>query len=91
MFIGDAAQLESIRTGRSFDYLDAVLNQGYQNSHQISANGGSESTQYNVSVGYFKEDGIIDQMDFERITGRVNLDHRINDTFKFGISMLLSN
>ena len=91
VFLGDAAQLESIRTGRSFDYLDAVLNQGYQNSHQISANGGSESTQYNVSVGYFKEDGIIDQMDFERITGRVNLDHRINDTFKFGISMLLSN
>ena len=91
VFLRDAAQLESIRTGSSFNYLDAVLNQGYQNSHQISANGGSESTQYNVSVGYFKEDGIIDQMDFERITGRVNLDHRINDTFKFGISMLLSN
>jgi TonB-linked SusC/RagA family outer membrane protein len=91
VFLGDAAQLESIRTGRSFDYLDAVLNQGFQNSHQLSANGGSEDTQYNVSLGYFKEDGIIDQMDFERVTGRLNLDHRINDTFKFGISMLLSN
>ena len=91
VFLGDAAQLESIRTGRSFDYLDAVLNQGYQNSHQLSANGGSENTQYNVSLGYFKEDGIIDLMDFERVTGRLNLDHRINDTFKFGISMLLSN
>jgi TonB-linked SusC/RagA family outer membrane protein len=91
VFLGDAAQLESIRTGRSFDYLDAVLNQGYQNSHQLSANGGSENTQYNVSLGYFKEDGIIDLMDFERITGRLNLDHRINDRFKFGISMLLSN
>ncbi|MBT6160325.1 MAG: SusC/RagA family TonB-linked outer membrane protein, partial [Flavobacteriaceae bacterium] len=84
VFLGDAAQLESIRTGRSFDYLDAVLNQGFQNSHQLSANGGSEDTQYNVSLGYFKEDGIIDQMDFERVTGRLNLDHRINDTFKFG-------
>lgn len=91
VFVGDEAQLENIRLGKDFDYLDAVLKQGSQNSHQISANGGSENTQYNVSLGYFKEDGIIDLMDFERITGRVNLDHRINDTFKFGISMLLSN
>lgn len=90
-FDGDPIQLEAIATGRSFDFLDAVLKQGFQNSHQISANGGSENTQYNVSLGYFKEDGIIDLMDFERITGRINLDHRINDTFKFGISMLLSN
>jgi len=90
-FVGDPIQLEAIRTGRSFDFLDAVLKQGFQNSHQVSANGGSENTQYNVSVGYFKEDGIIDLMDYERITGRVNLDHRINDTFKFGISMLLSD
>ncbi len=91
VFDGDATVIQSIQSGRSFDYLDAVLNQGFQNSHQISANGGSEDTQYNVSLGYFKEDGIIDLMDFERITGRINLDHRINDTFKFGISMLLSN
>jgi len=91
VFDGDATVIQSVQSGRSFDYLDAVLNQGFQNSHQISANGGSESTQYNVSLGYFKEDGIIDLMDFERITGRINLDHRINDTFKFGISMLLSN
>ena len=90
-FDGDPIQLEAIAQGRSFDFLDAVLKQGFQNSHQISANGGSEDTQYNVSLGYFKEDGIIDLMDFERITGRLNLDHRINDRFKFGISLLLSN
>ena len=91
VFDGDATVLESVQIGRSFDYLDAVLNRGFQNSHQISANGGSLNTQYNVSLGYFKEDGIIDLMDFERITGRLNLDHRINDTFKFGVSMLLNN
>ena len=91
VFDGDATVIESVQSGRSFDYLEAVLGKGFQNSHQITANGGSENTQYNVSLGYFKEDGIIDLMDFERITGRINLDHRINDTFKFGISMLLSN
>ena len=88
---GTGVELESIRLGRSFDFLDAVLKQGFQNSHQVSASGGSENTQYNVSLGYFKEDGIIDLMDYERITFRTNLDQRINDTFKFGISMLVSD
>lgn len=30
-------------------------------------------------------------MDLERVTGRVNLDSRINNTFKFGVSFLFSH
>ena len=54
-------------------------------------NGGSENTQFNVSLGYFDEQGIISNMDFRRITGRVNLDHKINNIFKTGISFLATN
>lgn len=87
----DPLELESLALGRSTDYLDLVLNNGWQTNHQVSVSGGSEKTNFNTSVGYFNEQGIISNMDFERFTGRVNLDHKISDVFKVGISFTISH
>ncbi|SHE61524.1 TonB-linked outer membrane protein, SusC/RagA family [Arenibacter palladensis] len=87
----DPVELKSIEEGRSTDWLDLVLNNGWQTNHQLGVSGGSENTTFNASLGYFNEQGIISNMDFERFTGRINLDHRINDIFKVGISFSISN
>lgn len=87
----DPIELESLALGRSTDYLDLVLNDGWQTNHQVSVSGGSEKTNFNTSVGYFNEQGIISNMDFERFTGRLNLDHKINDIFKIGLSFTVSH
>ncbi|MDT7829428.1 TonB-dependent receptor [Pricia sp. S334] len=87
----DPIELESLAQGRSTDYLDLVLNNGYQTNHQVSVSGGSEKTNFNTSVGYFNEQGIIKTMDFERFTGRLNLDHKISDVFKVGMSFTVSH
>lgn len=87
----DPIELESLALGRSTDYLDLVLDNGWQTNHQVSVSGGSEKTTFNTSVGYFNEQGIISNMDFERFTGRINLDHRINDMFKVGMSFTVSH
>ncbi len=87
----DPIELESIELGRSTDYQDLIFDNGYQTNHQLGLRGGDAKTQFNVSLGYFDEQGIISNMDYRRVTGRVNLDHRINDVFKVGISTLLSN
>lgn len=89
----DAVEQESLSRNpvRGTDYQDLVLGNGYQTNHQLSVNGGSEKTQFNVSLGYFKEQGIIESMDFERITGRINIDHKISKVFKIGMSTLTSN
>ena len=90
VFDGEQALVDNYNAKKSFDYLDAVLSQGFQSSHQISANGGSEKTRFNASVGYFKEDGVVPSMDFTRFNARLNLDNKINDTFKFGFSLTLT-
>ncbi|WKN31541.1 TonB-dependent receptor [Porifericola rhodea] len=87
----DPIELESIALGRSTDYQDLVFDNGWQTNHQLGVRGGDKKTQFNVSLGYFDEQGIISNMDYRRITGRINLDHKINDVFKVGISTLLSN
>jgi TonB-linked SusC/RagA family outer membrane protein len=91
VFDGEQALVDNFKAGKSTNYLDEVLQQGFQTNHQISANGGSEDTRFNVSLGYFNEEGVVPGMDYERFTGRLNLDSRINDNFKFGFSMTLSN
>jgi TonB-linked SusC/RagA family outer membrane protein len=90
LFDGEQALVDNYTAGKDFRYLDAVLQKGSQQSHQISARGGTEKTAYNASIGYFSEEGIVPGMDYERINARLNLDHTINDMFKFGMSTTLT-
>lgn len=87
----DAVEVESIALGRTTDYQDLIFGSGWKTNHQVAINGGSESTQFNFSLGYFDEQGFISNMDFKRLTGRINLDHKISDVFKTGISFLATN
>lgn len=87
----DPVEMKSVQEGTSTDWQDLVIGQGSQTNHQISVNGGSEKTQFNVSLGYFKEEGLVKTMGFEKLTSRVNLDHQINNTFKVGTSTLYSH
>ncbi len=87
----DPVELESIALGRSTDYQDLILGTGARTNHQMSLSGGSEKTQFNISLGYYNDEGIIKNMDYRRITSRINIDHRINNTFKAGISASLSH
>ncbi|MBX2817788.1 MAG: TonB-dependent receptor [Saprospiraceae bacterium] len=87
----DVDHLQGIEAGQDVDWIDQILGTGTQTQHQLGVRGGTAKTQFNMSVGLFNEDGAIDNMDFQRITGRINLDHKINDVFSAGVSFLLSN
>lgn len=86
----DPIELESLSLGRSTNWLDEVVGNGWQTNHQIGISGGSENTTFSSSIGYFKEQGIISNQDFERFSGRLAVDHKINDVFKVGASFLVS-
>ncbi|MCC5937088.1 MAG: TonB-dependent receptor [Lunatimonas sp.] len=87
----DPVELESLALGRSTDWLDLILKTGYQTNHQFSVNGGNQNTQFNISLGYFDEEGIVDNMDYQRVTARINLDHKISKIFKVGTSFTASS
>jgi len=89
--IFDAWALESLRLGRSIDWQDLVFGRGYQQMHQISVLGGTSSTRYNVSGTIDEHLSPVQNNDFRRITGRINLDHTISDRVRFGISSHVSN
>lgn len=86
----DPVELNSATNGLSTDWQDLIYHNGAQMNHQLSVTGGNDKTQFNLSLGYYDEEGIVDGIDFRRVTSRINVDHTINKTFKVGTSTLFS-
>lgn len=86
----DPVELNSATNGLSTDWQDLIYHNGSQTNHQISVAGGNDKTQFNISLGYFDEDGIVDGIDFRKITSRINVDHTIGKIFRVGTSTLFS-
>ncbi len=78
------------KIGEGTDWQKAIFQQAPMQSYQLSALGGSENTQFSISGGYFKQEGVIINSDFERYSFRTNLDQKISNRFKVGSSVSLS-
>jgi len=59
-------------------------------SYQLSFSGGDDKTKYNISGGYFTQDGIIVNSDFKRYSFRANLDRDLNSRLTVGNSITYS-
>lgn len=73
--------------GEGIDWQDELFRNGIGHSHQVSASGGSDKTQYNISLGYTGQEGIMPSSDYKRINGRVNLESQAKDWMKVGMNV----
>lgn len=83
-----AAETAALNAGISTDWQDLIYKKGYFSSHNISANGGTEKTQFSMGLTYFKESGIIPNQDFERFSIRGTVDNQVNDRIKLGLNTI---
>ncbi|MBX2963348.1 MAG: TonB-dependent receptor [Cyclobacteriaceae bacterium] len=76
--------------GPGTNWQDAIFQVAPMQSHTITATGGNDGTQYMISGGYFAQEGIVIGSKFDRFNLRVNLDSRVKERVKMGVSMALS-
>ena len=69
------------------DWLDVCTRTALVQDHNFQFRGGSDKTKVLTSLGYFKQEGVLKNTDFNRISGRVNVDQTINDYIKAGATM----
>jgi hypothetical protein len=74
----------------STNWQDAVLRTGASQNHQLSISGGDEKTRYLISGNYTKQDGILINTNFERYSGRVNIDRDVVKNLKVGVNANVS-
>ncbi len=83
----------------TFNNVDAVPNTDWQDlvfgtapmyNIQLSATGSSKTVQYYISGGYFKQGGIVDKSNYERITLKINSIYNFSRFVKFGNNITLA-
>ena len=76
--------------GEGTDWFDEITRNGYVHQQNVSVSGGNESTKYLVSFNYFDQQGVMKNSDLTRYTGRFNLDQKISDHVKWGMTVTSS-
>jgi TonB-dependent starch-binding outer membrane protein SusC len=76
--------------GEGTNWLNEIFRRAAIQSVNLTATGGSEKSQFSLSAGYFKQDGIIYNTDFERFNVRFNGDIKASNKIKIGNSLSLN-
>lgn len=65
---------------------DEMFNNGTRQEYNVSISGGNETTSNFLSIGYINDEGYSVNSDFERLSARLNVDHKINEWLKVGVN-----
>ncbi len=72
------------------NHLDAIFRTGIILNHSISVSGGTDDMTYMVSGNMFEQEGIILGSSYERYTGRLSLNSKLNDRIRLGTNLNMS-
>jgi TonB-linked SusC/RagA family outer membrane protein len=78
----------SILPGYSdLDWQKELMRTGSRKNYDVSYQGGNETTDYYVSMSYLDEIGYTIMSDYERFSGRINVNTQPKDWFKTGLNI----
>lgn len=69
------------------NWYNETFHTGFRQEYNVSASGAAGRFNYYAGVGYLKDGGIINNSDYERYTGRINLEYNAKDWIKLVTSM----
>ena len=87
--LDDGTETYSIYQDKSYtDWGDLLIKNSSSQNYDLSVAGGSENTNFNISLGALYDNGLMKQDNLSRYNGKINIDHKINKMFKVGGSIL---
>ncbi len=92
-FMNDAIIPSVSSSGYNTDWLDEIFESAPMQKHHISFTGGNEMTSFVSSLSYYDQDGILggDKANYKRLSGRLNVDHKVNNWLKVGSKVSYAN
>src|SRR5690625_5786449 len=79
------------RTGKAnFDWQDQAFQAGGSNVVELTAQGDDQNTRFFISGAIDDQNGIIVGNRYQRISGRANVDHDVNDRLNVGARLSLA-
>jgi TonB-linked SusC/RagA family outer membrane protein len=87
--LSDADAVEA-QYGKGTNWLNEIFRRAAMQSVNLTASGGSDKAQYSFSAGYFQQDGIVYNTNFERFNLRFNGDIKVNSRIKVGNTLAVN-
>lgn len=78
----ELARLRSVGT----NWNDIMFRVGKTLSNEVNFSGGSAKTKFYIAFQNYYQEGLSDRSDINRYTGRLNLNHKISDKVKIGLT-----
>jgi len=72
------------------NWLDAITRTGKRQNYDINYQGATEKADYYASIGYLNETGYILNSDYERFSGRANVNFQATNWLKTGFKLSVS-
>ncbi len=72
--------------GNDTNWQDLFYQTGVSHNHNLTVSGGSNTGTYSFGGSYIHDEGVIPSQAFDRVTLRANLEQKIGNYFKFGLS-----
>ncbi|SHI32096.1 SusC/RagA family TonB-linked outer membrane protein [Algibacter luteus] len=69
------------------DWQDLLYRTGSTQNHQFSFSGGSDNVNFYTSATYFKQEGVVINSEFERISFLSNVDAQVTEKLKLGMNL----
>ena len=76
--------------GQGTDWLDLLMRNGEIHEHNVSISGGNKNTKIYTAFNLFDNKGVLENSDFRRYTGRLNVDQRLGSRVNLGINLTAS-
>ncbi|MFT5385543.1 MAG: TonB-dependent SusC/RagA subfamily outer membrane receptor, partial [Saprospiraceae bacterium] len=86
-FAGDIDLFRAAKSsGNIQNYEDELYGTGILSTTNFSARGGDQKTQFYIGGSYKNDEGIVEGTGYKKTSARFNINHQINDIFKFAIT-----
>ena len=73
----------------NYDWIGSLIKTAPTQMHSLSVSGGSK-TRYNLSLGYFNEDGTMEGFGYKRYNGQLNVVSDVSKNLKIGGNVIFS-
>ncbi len=83
-------EIENYFKGQTIDWYDMVFRNGFRQDHNVSLSGRREGINYYWSVGYMKNQGIVDLDEYQVVRNRLNLDAKVTNFLNVGTNTQFS-
>ena len=83
-------EYEGYVDGTDIDWPGLITRQGFLQQHDLSVSGSNEYVNYFISTGFTDQKDVLINDDYQRVTGRINLELKLTDWLKFGTNSFVS-